>query len=351
MKSLPKHFIIRRDTKNPLWQKYIKWLDEKYKNKLRGQSFDYYGFDWEENELFQDSLFDFKNNPTLITLKHWNQCVNGKPKKLKWSDFEGTIDIKKGVFVPKAPKYWYIITEEMEKSGYWELFKEWFIKKRRNRDFSATRYGFCEGYCLREDYYSYVTSYEAKKMPQLSPQQWYDLIYDGEKQKQYSAIIFNEWTEETMKELEWTFKPKPMKTYEPWDFYEGWDKLKPLLSRKGINIGDLFVVVLNKNNHNFKIGEVVMNKSYSHYGNYTDWWALSYFELAKLPTEEKKEKTRNRHTYTKNPTTYTRDDGVVFQSESINGTPIEDLKQQMRDHRQKANDIQALLSAQHNLKF
>lgn len=33
--ELPKYFVIKRDASNPLWQKYINWLNETYETKWR----------------------------------------------------------------------------------------------------------------------------------------------------------------------------------------------------------------------------------------------------------------------------------------------------------------------------
>lgn len=74
--TLPQYYVIKRDTSNPLWEKYIEWINKKNKSKWYGKNFDYYGFDgtwscWSKIKYFE-------NNPQLITLEYWNECVNGQ---------------------------------------------------------------------------------------------------------------------------------------------------------------------------------------------------------------------------------------------------------------------------------
>lgn len=79
MKRLPKYFVIKRDASNPLWQKYIGWLTPNYCEIFNGQTWHYYGIDGSNpynKANMCDKLSDFQNNPTLITLEEWNECVN-----------------------------------------------------------------------------------------------------------------------------------------------------------------------------------------------------------------------------------------------------------------------------------
>ena len=80
MKELPKYFVIKRDADNPLWKKYIDWLYNEYKQRWAGNNWHYYGYDgssvYRGTDCFNE-LSEFQNNPTLITLEEWNECVNG----------------------------------------------------------------------------------------------------------------------------------------------------------------------------------------------------------------------------------------------------------------------------------
>lgn len=84
MEKLPKYFVIKRDGSNPLWRKYIDWINKEYKQLWGGIVINYYGYDGSEYNGGTDchnDLSSFKNNPTLITLEEWDECVNGVKQK------------------------------------------------------------------------------------------------------------------------------------------------------------------------------------------------------------------------------------------------------------------------------
>ena len=70
MKTLPKYFVIKKDENNPLWEKYLDWMNDKYGTNWSGNWL-YYGFDgnqevdyngtnaWDEIKLFQNNLHIF----------------------------------------------------------------------------------------------------------------------------------------------------------------------------------------------------------------------------------------------------------------------------------------------------
>ena len=79
MKTLPKYFIIKKDINNPLWDKYIDWLNKTYNEDWAGTMI-YYGVDGSTKHNGCDGWYKiekFKNNPTLITLEQWDEAVNG----------------------------------------------------------------------------------------------------------------------------------------------------------------------------------------------------------------------------------------------------------------------------------
>ncbi|MCW3110532.1 MAG: hypothetical protein JWQ09_5038 [Segetibacter sp.] len=84
--ELPEYFIIQSDLQNPLWNKYIDWLNDKFKAKdnWSGKNWRYYGYDG--SVLFNginawDTIERFLNNPVLITLEQWNKIVNKLSKE------------------------------------------------------------------------------------------------------------------------------------------------------------------------------------------------------------------------------------------------------------------------------
>lgn len=82
-KELPKYFVVKKDFNNPLWRKYIDWLNKTYKGKNSGIGYDYYGYDNDYSSSrngvnYHNVITSFKNNPTLLTLEQWNYIVNLK---------------------------------------------------------------------------------------------------------------------------------------------------------------------------------------------------------------------------------------------------------------------------------
>ena len=81
MKKLPKYFLIKRDENNPLWAKYIDWLNSKSPTgSVIGDVSNYYGLDSGSTIRSLNSLIDI-GHTTLITLEEWDECVNGVKKE------------------------------------------------------------------------------------------------------------------------------------------------------------------------------------------------------------------------------------------------------------------------------
>ena len=88
MKKLPKYFVILKDGTNPLWDKYIQWLRTTYNAPWSGNLKWYYGYDGNSINNCGTNCWSaikrFENNPTLITLEYWNECVNEFQLSEKW---------------------------------------------------------------------------------------------------------------------------------------------------------------------------------------------------------------------------------------------------------------------------
>lgn len=85
--ELPKYFVVEQNKKNSLWKEYIKWLEKVYGYEWYDYSSKYYGYDGNSNfkgTYHSDEISDFHNNPTIITLEQWNECVNGFKLPEKW---------------------------------------------------------------------------------------------------------------------------------------------------------------------------------------------------------------------------------------------------------------------------
>ncbi len=68
MKEIPQYFVVKRDD-SPEWEKYINWLNKKYKRNWVGRLDCYYGYDGNLNFNGTDyyySLSSFENNPTAF---------------------------------------------------------------------------------------------------------------------------------------------------------------------------------------------------------------------------------------------------------------------------------------------
>jgi len=110
MKTLPKYFIILRDATNPLWGKYIQWLRTTYNAPWTGVLNEYYGHDDTKTLTHCHKRPDqFLNNPTIITLDYWNECVNGCSNK------------------PQLPEKWCINFSKVS-----DVDKKWFITQIDN---------------------------------------------------------------------------------------------------------------------------------------------------------------------------------------------------------------------------
>jgi hypothetical protein len=84
MKELPEYFAIRRDKDNPLWDKYIQWLNNTYRKLYTGDCDGYYGFDGKEVRWYYD-IKNFVVFMNSITLEQWDEVVNGFKLPKKWA--------------------------------------------------------------------------------------------------------------------------------------------------------------------------------------------------------------------------------------------------------------------------
>lgn len=85
--QLPKYFVVKRDDANPLWRKYIQWLNTTYKVDWGPYNFLYWGYDGNSNNYGNGTragydLGHFQNSPVLLTLDEWDAIVNQKELKV-----------------------------------------------------------------------------------------------------------------------------------------------------------------------------------------------------------------------------------------------------------------------------
>jgi hypothetical protein len=127
MKTLPTNFVIKRDESNPLWKKYINWINGQSVASFMWDYNNYYWFDWTYDS--NDDINDFDNNPTLITLEQWNECVDWvseyREVYVSNESVEDALKTKhKRIFItelPLNPSYRYICVRHQ----YREEFEKW----------------------------------------------------------------------------------------------------------------------------------------------------------------------------------------------------------------------------------
>jgi len=173
MKTLPEFFVIKRDASNPLWEKYIKWLNDKYCCKWKGNIDEYlYGYDG-NNEYnggtnYWACVQGFQNSPVLITLEYWNEAVNGEHLPEKWAvkrteenhkilneyfNKRDKSELKENDFFLVTPIYsGYSAKEYIIPEGYTEItfeqFKRLVMKEQRK----------CIGYKLKDECKKYISA-------------------------------------------------------------------------------------------------------------------------------------------------------------------------------------------------
>lgn len=77
-KELPKSFGIKQDQSNPLWNKYIAWLNHTYIKAWSGDCYNYYGI---TKKGIVDCNYTDYHFDQILTLEEWNEIVNGKQEK------------------------------------------------------------------------------------------------------------------------------------------------------------------------------------------------------------------------------------------------------------------------------
>lgn len=84
--GLPQYWVVKCDTSHPDWRKVIDYLNKTYSQEWSGGNHGhYYGFDGNERYNGTDywaSLSDFKNNPTVLTIKEFVSLTNQKTENM-----------------------------------------------------------------------------------------------------------------------------------------------------------------------------------------------------------------------------------------------------------------------------
>ena len=83
----PKYFVVKMEDDNPLWQKYIDWLNKTYDTNWIGDICKYYGYDGNNDHKCGtnglNTISHFENNPVRLTLEEWHKLFIENKKKVK----------------------------------------------------------------------------------------------------------------------------------------------------------------------------------------------------------------------------------------------------------------------------
>lgn len=107
---MPEYFAIKNAANNPLWWKYINWLNKTYYKNWTGNATAYYGYVGESGYHgtgYFKTLRSLQNSIVELTLEQWNQIVN----KNKMEEF-------------KLPEFWQIKRDE----NNYKIINDWMNK-------------------------------------------------------------------------------------------------------------------------------------------------------------------------------------------------------------------------------
>ncbi len=92
----PKYVVVERDKDNPLWEGFVEWLRDTYRQNYSVDGFLYYGYDGNPHYSgtnCYDDLKHFQNNPTLLTLEQWKSLFKPENKQENTNDMSSPSDL------------------------------------------------------------------------------------------------------------------------------------------------------------------------------------------------------------------------------------------------------------------
>ena len=166
---MPEYFAIKRVADNPLWKKYIDWLNMTYNRYVDGTSimYPYYGFGGKNiwsTDLYKSKLTDFKNNPVELTLEQWDKIIN----KTMEEEF-------------KLPEYWQI-RRNNENYG---IINKWMNDYHNIRKGTATEYTDTEGYANNKNRFKT----KDLSLPEITTEQFIKYVLKQEVMEENKEII------------------------------------------------------------------------------------------------------------------------------------------------------------------
>lgn len=142
LEKLPESFAIKRDADNPLWQKYIDWLNKTYDNRFAGVNDIYYGFNGIEG-VGVNNLEYCAKYPTILTLEQWDAIVNPFVLPKKWY-IKGSQELHE----------WSLAELENKQNVRFDYSIDYFFEP----DISFLKWRFCtDNTLLQEEGYTEIT--------------------------------------------------------------------------------------------------------------------------------------------------------------------------------------------------
>ena len=138
--KLPKYWTVKNDGSQEFQDTVVKYLNETYKQSWTWNWYRYFWYDWSANwnwtNLF-DSIENFKNNPTLLTIKQFKKMTTQKEKKVKFKLWEqvAVSDTSEEDAIKKLK------TQEHEYYYTWWIDMDWYhITQDSDKDYGVYKY-------------------------------------------------------------------------------------------------------------------------------------------------------------------------------------------------------------------
>jgi hypothetical protein len=153
MKKLPEYFAIKRNTEDPRWDEYIKYLNKRFGVSLDGTStlYPYYGYGGPGDymDMYHTSPSGFSKHVSVLTLDEFFDIIDGFILPEKWciKTTNENIDIL-GNWRDDGPLHhghigWYLHTPMNNKNGY--------NQERKENDYTEITFEQFKKYVLKQD--------------------------------------------------------------------------------------------------------------------------------------------------------------------------------------------------------
>lgn len=191
MKQLPKYFIIKNQFNSnqlQLWNKYIDWLNKTYSTNWAGDARDYYyGYDGNTHTNnngtnYQFEIHLFKNNPTVITLEQWDECINKK-----WC-LHGSDELRNYFKTLNKDKFICILDGDNE-HNYYHLNNDnlWEFKDIRPENYELITFEQFKN--MNKKFNQTITREQLKQIYDVACSTWKKTLLEWANEKPFNSII------------------------------------------------------------------------------------------------------------------------------------------------------------------